>query len=62
MIATFAIVLLFTMIKEAYEDYQRYKMQCEVNRKTTLILGRMKRHRPRHEQFVETLWSDIKAG
>ena len=35
MVGTFALVLFFTMLKEAYEDYQRYKQQKEVNRKKT---------------------------
>lgn len=33
MVGTFAMVLFFTMVKEAYEDYQRYKQQKEVNNK-----------------------------
>lgn len=31
MIGTFALVLIFTMLKEAYEDYQRYKSDSELN-------------------------------
>ena len=38
MLGTFLMVLIFTMIKEAYEDYQRYKQQKEVNRKKTKVL------------------------
>jgi len=33
MIGTFGAVLLFTMGKEAYEDYQRYKQDVLVNAK-----------------------------
>jgi len=31
MIGTFSMVLIFTMLKEAYEDYQRYKSDSELN-------------------------------
>ena len=31
MILTFSLVLIFTMLKEAYEDYQRYKSDNELN-------------------------------
>ena len=31
MIGTFSMVLIFTMLKEAYEDYQRYKSDRELN-------------------------------
>jgi len=33
MIGTFALVLVFTMLKEAYEDYRRYKSDNELNRR-----------------------------
>jgi hypothetical protein len=45
MILTFAMVLFFTMIKEAYEDYQRYKMQNEVNRKTAHTLVKLRKNK-----------------
>jgi hypothetical protein len=35
MIGTFAMVLFFTMLKEGYEDYQRYKSDHELNNNTT---------------------------
>jgi phospholipid-transporting ATPase len=31
MIGTFAAVLVFTMLKEAYEDFQKYKADKEMN-------------------------------
>ena len=31
MIGTFTLVLVFTMLKEAFEDYQRYKSDNELN-------------------------------
>ena len=37
MIGTFAAVLVFTMLKEAYEDYQRYKQDKELNNKASYI-------------------------
>ena len=38
MIGTFAAVLFFTMLKEAYEDYQRYKSDNEINNRDTLMV------------------------
>ena len=35
MIGTFSLVLIFTMLKEAYEDYQRYKSDNELNNRAT---------------------------
>jgi hypothetical protein len=37
MIGTFAIVLIFTMLKEAYEDYHRHKQDREVNKKKAKV-------------------------
>lgn len=39
MIGTFAMVLFFTMLKEAYEDYQRHKQDKEVNNKLAFVLN-----------------------
>ena len=36
MIGTFAAVLIFTMLKEAWEDIARHRSDREVNNKTTL--------------------------
>lgn len=38
MIGTFAIVLIFTMFKELYEDIQRYKQDKELNTRQTHVL------------------------
>jgi hypothetical protein len=38
MIGTFAAVLVFTMLKEAFEDFQRYKSDRELNNKITRVL------------------------
>jgi magnesium-transporting ATPase (P-type) len=58
MIGTFAIVLIFTMLKELYEDIQRYKSDKELNtRKTNVLLpsGGMK-------QSETKMWSEVKVG
>jgi magnesium-transporting ATPase (P-type) len=56
MFLTFAAVLFFTMLKEAYEDYQRYKSDSELNNRQTLLydygLGGDK----------QVKWSEIKPG
>jgi hypothetical protein len=36
MIGTFASVLVFTMLKEGFEDIQRYRADKELNNKKTL--------------------------
>lgn len=35
MIGTFSLVLIFTMLKEAYEDFQRYKSDNELNNRAS---------------------------
>jgi magnesium-transporting ATPase (P-type) len=56
MIATFGGVLFFTMLKEAYEDYQRLKSDREMNSRRTKILntstGAMR----------NCMWSEIRVG
>lgn len=37
MIGTFGAVLVFTMFKEAYEDYFRHKSDREMNNKKTYV-------------------------
>lgn len=37
MIGTFVAVLFFTMLKEAYEDRQRYKSDKQLNNRKTRI-------------------------
>ena len=56
MIGTFALVLVFTMFKEAYEDYQRYKSDKELNNKETRVLDY------KTGGIKECLWSDIEIG
>ncbi len=69
MIGTFALVLFFTMVKEAYEvcvvimifiyylqDFSRYKQDREVNNKITLV------YNPDMKRFEETKWRNVKIG
>ena len=56
MIGTFALVLVFTMFKEAFEDLQRHKSDRELNNKTCLVFDN---HTIR---FVRRKWHEIKAG
>ena len=50
------MVLFFTMLKEAFEDYQRYKSDNELNNSKTRIFqestGIVK----------EVLWSEVRVG
>lgn len=43
------------MLKEAYEDYQRYKSDNEINNRETLIID------PKGS-LHQTKWSDLKVG
>lgn len=54
MIGTFAFVLVFTMLKEAWEDLARHKQDRELNNKTSLVWDGQK--------FAEKKWQDIKQG
>ena len=51
---TFVLVLFFTMLKEGYEDFQRYKQDKEVNnKKATVVTGG-------HTVIKE--WKDVEVG
>lgn len=56
MIGTFALVLFFTMMKEAYEDFQRLKSDREMNDRRTKILD------ARSGEVRNCKWSDIRVG
>ena len=56
MVGTFSMVLFFTMIKEAYEDYQRYKQQTEVNNKKAKVFN------PETKKFEFRKWEELKSG
>mmetsp|Transcript_23170 Transcript_23170/g.23054 ORF Transcript_23170/g.23054 Transcript_23170/m.23054 type:complete len:432 (-) Transcript_23170:1125-2420(-) len=56
MIGTFAFVLFVTMLKEALENYFRYKADKEAN-------GRLcETYDYEQKEFVETKWKDIRVG
>ena len=40
MVGTFSAVLIFTMLKEGYEDYFRHNADNAVNNSTTLVYDR----------------------
>lgn len=54
MTGTFAIVLVFTMIKEAWEDIKRYKQDKDVNEKKTKVFL--------NKKFREVKWEEIITG
>ena len=56
MIGTFAIVLIFTMLKEAFEDVQRHKQDRDLNNKESLVFDLMQL------KFVKRKWHEIKSG
>mmetsp|Transcript_30197 Transcript_30197/g.40148 ORF Transcript_30197/g.40148 Transcript_30197/m.40148 type:complete len:113 (+) Transcript_30197:281-619(+) len=56
MIGTFSMVLIFTMLKEAYEDYQRYKSDRELNNRDSQRLNYQTK------QFEKCQWHHIKVG
>ena len=56
MIGTFAAVLFFTMLKEAFEDYQRYKSDKELNLRNTRLFNSTT------GSYSELQWQDIKPG
>ena len=56
MAGTFAAVLVFTMLKEAYEDYFRHKQDTVANRMKTRKFDLQRR------RFVETNSADVKVS
>lgn len=56
MIGTFILVLVFTMIKEAYEDYQRYKSDKEMNNNTIKVFD------PDTQEWMVKKWQLIEPG
>jgi hypothetical protein len=43
MIATFAIVLFFTMLKEAYEDWARHNQDREINHRVIQVYNHQRK-------------------
>lgn len=56
MIGTFSAVLVFTMLKELFEDYYRMKSDSETNNRKTSVFNYDK------QEFEDAHWSDIKIG
>ena len=56
MIGTFAIVLFFTMCKEAYDDILRAKSDRELNQRDTRKLNR------KTGEIQNCRWEDLKVG
>lgn len=56
MIGTFASVLFFTMLKEAWEDIARHRSDREVNNKETLT------YNFNSKRFENKKWEKLKAG
>jgi len=56
MFGTFSMVLIFTMLKEAYEDYQRYKSDSELNNRASQRLNYGT------QTFETCQWNEIKVG
>lgn len=56
MIGTFAAVLVFTMLKEAWEDLARHRSDNELNNKLCSVYD--------HAQgkFIQKKWQDLKTG
>jgi phospholipid-translocating ATPase len=56
MFLTFSAVLFFTMLKEAYEDYMRYKSDSELNMRETEVFD----YAINMDKKVR--WCDVKPG
>ena len=56
MIGTFTFVLFVTMLKEALENYFRYKSDKEANNRVCMA------YNYNQKKFVETKWKDIRVG
>ena len=56
MLGTFALVLFFTMLKEAFEDSKRYKSDLEMNSRSTKILDKST------GQVKSVKWADVRVG
>jgi phospholipid-transporting ATPase len=50
------IVLGVAMVKEAIEDYKRYKADKEINNRVVKVLD------PGSKQFVDKKWQDVRVG
>jgi phospholipid-transporting ATPase len=55
-LATFAIVLIFTMLKEAWEDFNRYRQDNLINNKITEVYNYARK------EFNRTFWCNLRPG
>ena len=55
-VLTFCFMLIFTMLKEAYEDFKRYTQDKTMNNKTTEVYLHSNR------KFLITQWWCLKTG
>ena len=55
-LATFAIVLVFTMIKEAWEDFNRFRQDNLINNKVTEVFNYFSK------TFKKTFWWNLRPG
>lgn len=51
-----ALVVMASMVKDAYEDYKRHKSDRSENEKQCLV------YKPETRQFEQTYWKDIGVG
>jgi len=56
MLGTFSAVLVFTMFKEAFEDYQRHKQDNDLNNRTSKVFKQAR------NKFFKKKWQDLKMG
>ena len=56
MIGTFAAILVFTMLKEGWEDIARHRSDKELNNKKTLAFDHAQ------NKFVPTKWANLATG
>ncbi|MGH0164743.1 UNVERIFIED_CONTAM: hypothetical protein FKN15_057702 [Acipenser sinensis] len=50
------IILVITAVKDAYEDYRRYKADKELNNMSCFLYSR------KHKDYVERCWKDVRVG
>lgn len=53
MLGTFSMVLVFTILKEGWEDIAWHKSDRDLNNKLSLI------YNPNTDEFVEKRWKEI---
>lgn len=56
MAGPFACIVLISMVKDAFEDYQRHKRDSDENYDTVEVYDKDS------EKFIEKVWASIKVG